>query len=116
MGILTSVFASVLEFSPVNKRVAFMRLEVAGGKVLFVVVVAEHRLPSFLGVSGWCPEGLPSGDPKVLLRYFSAYGGNDGENWRGIIGMNDLPELKELVHRVSNHHLRKSFFRDIHSE
>jgi len=57
VGIFTSPrrSAAVLEFAPVNERVASMRLQVAGGKALTVVCAYAPNISEYLGVLGWHP-------------------------------------------------------------
>lgn len=80
-----------------NKRIASMGLQVAGGKVCSVVVVYVPNCTAdylaYLGSLVGVLEGLPSGDPKVLLRDFYTHVGNSGVTWRGMIGSNSLPDL-----------------------
>jgi len=58
VGIITSprLSAAVLEFSPVNERVASMRLQVAAGKALTVVCASAPNIsseyPAFLECLG----------------------------------------------------------------
>lgn len=103
VGIFTSRWPSsrVLEFSAVNKRVASMQLQVAGGKVLSVVVVYAPNYsadyPAFLGSLGGVLKGLPSRDPKVVPGDFKTCLGNVGESWTIITQRNGLPDLNLSV-------------------
>jgi len=61
VGILTipRLSAAVLEFSPVNERVASMRLQVAGGKALSVVCVLTHQTAVQSIRPSWSPWWHP---------------------------------------------------------
>ncbi|KAI3372238.1 hypothetical protein L3Q82_022744, partial [Scortum barcoo] len=85
----------VLEFTPVNERVASLRLRV-GDRSLAVVCAygpnSSTEYPAFLeslggGVLEWCSDwGLHCS----LLGDFNAHVGNDSDTWRGVIGRNGL--------------------------
>uniref|UniRef100_A0AAV2LJD1 Endonuclease/exonuclease/phosphatase domain-containing protein n=1 Tax=Knipowitschia caucasica TaxID=637954 RepID=A0AAV2LJD1_KNICA len=86
----------VLEFSPVNERVASLRLRV-GDKSLIVVTAygpnSSAEYPTFLESLGGVLDGAPPGDSVILLGDFNAHVVNASDTWRGVIGKNGPPDL-----------------------
>ena len=95
MGIFTSLWlnALVLEFSPVSKRVAFVRLQVAKGKAPIVVSACARNSSSEHLCCVW--EGVPTLVSIILLGDFSPHEGNDGVPLSGVIGRNGYLDLNQ---------------------
>ena len=94
VGILTNpqLSAAVLEFTPVDERVASLHLRVVGGKTLTVVCVyapnSSSEYSALLETLNGVLYGAPVGDYVVLLGDLNSHVGNDGDTWRGVVGGN----------------------------
>ncbi|TWW66736.1 hypothetical protein D4764_20G0007680, partial [Takifugu flavidus] len=88
--------ACILEFTPVDERVASLRLRV-GGRILTVVCAygpnSSLAYPPFLESLEGVLESALSGGSLILLGDFNAHVGNDSVTWRGVIGKNGPPDL-----------------------
>lgn len=86
----------MLQFSPLSKRVASLRLRV-GDRCLTVVSAygqnnsAEY--PAFLQALGRVLESALPGDSIILLGDFNAHIGNNSITCREVIGRNNFPDL-----------------------
>ncbi|KAI3360389.1 hypothetical protein L3Q82_002300 [Scortum barcoo] len=87
----------VLEFTPVNERVASLRLRV-GDRSLAVVCAyglnSSTEYPAFLeSLGGVLDRVLQLGTPLFYWGLQRSREGNDSDTWRGVIGRNSLPDL-----------------------
>ncbi|TWW61044.1 hypothetical protein D4764_05G0011340 [Takifugu flavidus] len=88
--------ACILAFTPVDERVASLRLRV-GRQILTVVCAygpnSSSVYPPFLESLEGVLESAPSGGSLVLLGDLNAHVGNDSVTWRGVIGKNGPPDV-----------------------
>ncbi|TWW71634.1 EARP-interacting protein [Takifugu flavidus] len=84
--------ACILEFIPVDERVASLRLRV-GGRILTVVCAygpnSSSAYPPFLESLEGVLKSAPSGGSLILLGDFNA----DSVTWRDLIGKNGPPDV-----------------------
>ncbi|XDV17659.1 hypothetical protein PO909_023489 [Leuciscus waleckii] len=87
----------VLEFNPVNERVASLRLWVGDRSLTVVCAYGPNgsvEYPAFLGTMRGVLESAPTVDSVVLLGDFNAHVGSDSDTWRGVVGRKGPPDLK----------------------
>ena len=104
-GIDTSVYAqagvtimigpnladAVLEWKPVNERIALVRLQLQKTILTVIQVYApntETVYPVFLDTVLATMESVPESDAMVVIGNFNAYVGNDSTTWHNVIGRN----------------------------
>ena len=84
----------MLEFTPVDERVASLRLRV-GGRIRTVVCAygpnSSSQYPPFLDSLEGVLESAHSRDSLFLLGDFNVHVGSDSETCRGVIGRNAPP-------------------------
>ena len=109
MGLLIAPHLSrhVLEFSPVNERVAALRLRV-GDRCLTVISAygpnSSAEYPAFLESVGGVLESVLNGDSIILLGDFNAHMDSNSVTRRGETGRNSLPDLSYNVQDVISEH------------
>ncbi|KAI3353180.1 hypothetical protein L3Q82_019732 [Scortum barcoo] len=93
----------VLEFTPVNERVASLRLRVGDRSLAIVCAYGPNSSTEYPGLLG-VPGSLGTGGYLIVLRlgtplfYWGTSTltwamGNNSDTWRGVIGRNGLPDL-----------------------
>ncbi|CAF3333272.1 unnamed protein product [Rotaria sp. Silwood2] len=87
---------SILEWKPINERVALLRLQLKKTTITVIQIYApnnEADYPEFLDIVATTMENVPVSDSILLIGDFNAHVGNDSQTWNGIIGPNGDKDL-----------------------
>ncbi|CAF3749773.1 unnamed protein product [Rotaria sp. Silwood1] len=87
---------AVLEWKPINERVALIRLQLKATTLTIIQVYApniEADYMAFLDTVLTAMESVPMKDFILFLGDFNAHVGNDSQTWNGVIGLNGDQDL-----------------------
>ncbi|CAF3932499.1 unnamed protein product [Rotaria sp. Silwood1] len=87
---------SVLEWKPINERVALLRFQLKKTTITVIQIYASNNeadYPEFLDIVAITMENVPVSDSILLIGDFNAHVGNDSQTWNGVIGPNGDKDL-----------------------